>query len=94
MIQATLATWKMVRIVTGSVADIIAPKYIKSNTLKYGGDGIKEVKKYNAPVTLATDISVPNMANTRIAPLKDTLRFIQLSNVGSYTNNIRPKYLS
>ena len=56
--------------VTGSVADIIAPKYIISSNLKDGGAGMKDVKKYRAAVTLITDTSVPKMAYTRIAPLK------------------------
>ena len=56
--------------VTGSVAEIIAPKYIKSRSLKYGGVGMKDVKKYNAPVTVATVMRVPKIANTRIVPLK------------------------
>ena len=60
----------MVRTVTGSVADMIAPKCIRSSTLKYGGDGMKDVKKYSAAVTEATDTRVPNIAKTKIAPLK------------------------
>ena len=49
---------------------MIAPKCIRSSTLKYGGDGMKDVKKYNAAVTEATDTRVPNIAKTKIAPLK------------------------
>ena len=48
---------------------MIAPKYIRSSTLKYGGDGMKDVKKYSTAVTEATEIRVPIIANTRIAPL-------------------------
>ena len=65
-----MITWKIVSTVTGSVADIIAPKYIISSNLNDGGAGINDVKKYSAAVTLITDTSVPIMANTRIAPLK------------------------
>ena len=49
---------------------MIAPKYIRSSTLKYGGEGIKDVKKYKTPVTEATEIRVPIIANVKIAPLQ------------------------
>jgi len=67
-VWSTCMSWKMASTVTGSVAEMTAPKYMESKNLIWMLRSMTRPARYIKPPTTKVDTVVPTSAKSKMAP--------------------------